>query len=137
MAKQRNKKAEAAAAVIDMRTYDDSANVHEHCIGCQHIFNHFGLIQDQNGFLIQDELPTQKCLVYVNPKAKWPGKEQYATKNVIVLRRDDKGKPISRTNEDLPITYKFCSMATHVQAPEVVEATGKDRAGQQKQKKKR
>ena len=115
------------AATVNMSKYADSKEIDDRCVGCNKIFDWIG-----NEGIVTIE----KCLAYSDPSSKWPDdKVGFATHEATVLARDAAGKPIKLEQQEIPVIEKMCPLASHVKPAEIVEDSGKTRAGQQKQKK--
>jgi hypothetical protein len=108
---------------LAMRKYDNSQRVVDECNGCERAFVHES-VADKHGQMVL----TQKCLAYIYPAVKWPGKEAYAT-HIVTIRT-----PMKPIVKELPITPKFCPLATHYTRDEIINTSDKVRFGQQKQR---
>lgn len=97
-------------ATIDMAKYNDSAPIHQECVGCAKVFDH--ILTTPNG----ENIETPKCLTYTRP-AMWWNKRSIATAPVLVK---DKANP-KGILKDLPVVEFRCPVATHVSAKTVAE----------------
>jgi len=116
--------AKVKAVAIDMTRYINSEEIHEKCTGCDRVFDFTP---------VEGMITSRKCLAYVNPASKWPGKEKYAMMTATVRETGGK-KGNTLVEKEIPILEKICPLASHVTLSDIVNTSSKTRAGQQKQK---
>jgi len=107
---------------VDMTEYTESLPVVEQCLGCDKVFDFIHQGTD-------DEAPEKRCRAYYNPAAKWPSEGQEFAVHTVMVRSREGLKP-----KEVPILDKYCPLASHYTAIEVVNTSDKVRFGQQKQK---